>query len=392
MKKIITVISLQILLFYCFSAQDNLVVNPSFEDIDGKLKKIGQINVAKNWISPTALRADLFSSDKEGAIGVPVNDFGKEFAKDGKNYAGVVAYSYNNNKPRTYIQSQLDEPLISGVDYCIKFSLSLSDLSKYAIDKIGIHVGSDAVSLDRKGDIIFSERSGDFSNVIIGLGNKVYSNRYNWETVCGVFKSEGKEKFITIGNFYNGKDTKAEKLKKLPNFSGIQFPLAYYYIDNVEVKQIKEDTDCDCFNNVKTKESIVYQSSFVDNTNSLTIEEKLNRSSIYFDVENDKLEDSFLEIIENLVKVLNENENVKLQITGHIDQSEKEAIKSDPENDKLINLGQYRANKVKDYLVENGIDSGRLTASDIGADNPASKGMSKLSLAKNRRVVFTLIK
>ena len=392
MKKIITVISLQILLFYCFSAQDNLVVNPSFEDIDGKLKKIGQINVAKNWISPTALRADLFSSDKEGAIGVPVNDFGKEFAKDGKNYAGVVAYSYNNNKPRTYIQSQLDEPLISGVDYCIKFSLSLSDLSKYAIDKIGIHVGSDAVSLDRKGDIIFSERSGDFSNVIIGLGNKVYSNRYNWETVCGVFKSEGKEKFITIGNFYNGKDTKAEKLKKLPNFSGIQFPLAYYYIDNVEVKQIKEDTDCDCFNNVKTKESIVYQSSFVDNANSLTIEEKLNRSSIYFDVENDKLEDSFLEIIENLVKVLNENENVKLQITGHIDQSEKEAIKSDPENDKLINLGQYRANKVKDYLVENGIDSGRLTASDIGADNPASKGMSKLSLAKNRRVVFTLIK
>ena len=47
---------------------------------------------------------------------------------------------------------------------------------------------------------------------------------------------------------------------------------------------------------------------------------------------------------------------------------------------------------MKDYLVENGIDSGRLTASDIGADNPASKGISKLSLAKNRRVVFTLIK
>jgi hypothetical protein len=47
MKKIITVISLQILLFFCFSAQDNLVVNPSFEEIDGKLKKTGQINVAK---------------------------------------------------------------------------------------------------------------------------------------------------------------------------------------------------------------------------------------------------------------------------------------------------------------------------------------------------------
>ena len=392
MKKIITTIGIQILFIFCFIAQDNLVINPSFETIDGKLKKIGQINVAKSWISPTGLRADLFSSDKEGAIGVPENDFGKEFAKDGKNYAGVVAYSYNNNKPRTYIQSQLSEPLISGVDYCVKFSLSLSDLSKYAIDKIGIHLGTNAVSLDRKGDIIFSERSGDFSNVIVGLGNKVYSNRYNWETVCGVFKSEGKEKYITIGNFYNGKDTKAEKLKKLPNFSGVQFPYAYYYIDNVEVKPIKEDTDCDCFNNKKSKESIVYQSSFVDNANSLTVEEKLNRSTIYFDVENDKLEDSFLETMDDIVKIVNENENIKLQITGHIDQSEKEAIKSDPENDKLINLGQYRANKVKDYLVQKGIDSARLTALDIGADNPSSKGMSKLSLAKNRRVVFTLIK
>ncbi len=392
MKKIIITIGIQALLCFCFVGQDNLVVNPSFEDVDGKLKKTGQINVAKNWISPTALRADLFSSDKEGSIGVPKNDFGKEFAKDGKNYAGIVAYSYNNNKPRTYIQSQLDEPLISGVDYCVKFSLSLSDLSKYAIDKIGIHIGSSAVSLDRKGDIIFSERSGDFSNVILGLGNKVYSNRYNWETVCGVFKSEGKEKFITIGNFYNGKDTKAEKLKKLPDFTGVQFPYSYYYIDNVEVKQISNDNDCDCFNNKKSKESIVYQSSFVDNTNSLTTEEILNRSSIYFDVENDKLEDSFKQVIEKVIEILNENQNLKLQITGHIDQSEKEAIKNDPENDKLINLGQYRANKVKDYLVEKGIDSARLTTTDIGVENPSSKGMSKLSLAKNRRVIFSIIK
>ena len=45
------------------SAQDenNLVLNPSFESVDGKLKKLTQIYLANDWDSPTALKADLFS-------------------------------------------------------------------------------------------------------------------------------------------------------------------------------------------------------------------------------------------------------------------------------------------------------------------------------------------
>ena len=77
---------------------------------------------------------DLFSKKKESPIGVPLNLYGKEHAKDGDNYAGIVAYSYNNKQPRTYLQSKLMKPLTGGIDYCVKFHLSLSDLSKYAID------------------------------------------------------------------------------------------------------------------------------------------------------------------------------------------------------------------------------------------------------------------
>jgi outer membrane protein OmpA-like peptidoglycan-associated protein len=373
--------------------QNNLVLNPSFESTDGKLKKTGQITIAKDWFSPTALNADLFSKTKEGAIGVPNNDFGKEHAKDGDNYAGVVAYSYNNNKPRTYLQAKLMKSLTSGVDYCVKFNLSLSDLSKYAIDKIGIHFGSDAVSLDRKGDIIFTNSSGEFSSVITGLGNKIYSQRYNWETVCGVYQAEGKEKFITIGNFYNGKDTKAEKLKKVEGFPGVQFPEAYYYIDNVEVVMISDESDCDCAGNgKKKKESIIYQSSFVGGDANLTMEEKLKRSSIYFDVESSLIEESFSSTLNKLVSLLKANPSVNIQINGHTDKAEKEAIKDDPENENLINLGNYRAVNINDLLVEKGISSSRLTPLDAGAENPASPGMSKLSLAKNRRVEFIITK
>ena len=38
-----------------------------------------------------------------------------------------------------------------------------------------------------------------------------------------------------------------------------------------------------------------------------------------------------------------------------IDNLEKDAIKDDPENKELVNLGNYRSKSVKDYLIKNGI-------------------------------------
>ena len=74
-------------------AQDvsNLVLNPSFESTSGKLKKLKQINIASEWDSPTALKADLYSMDKDLPVSAPVNNRGKEYPMDGDNYAGILA-------------------------------------------------------------------------------------------------------------------------------------------------------------------------------------------------------------------------------------------------------------------------------------------------------------
>ena len=105
-KLVFTMFLLLSLNSYKSQEDNNLVINPSFESIDGKLKKLNQINVAKDWYSPTSLKADLFSSSIPGDIGTPENIYGKEFPKEGENYAGILTYSYNNQKPRTYIQSR----------------------------------------------------------------------------------------------------------------------------------------------------------------------------------------------------------------------------------------------------------------------------------------------
>jgi len=55
-------------------------------------------------------------------------------------------------------------------------------------------------------------------------------------------------------------------------------------------------------------------------------------------------------------------------------------------------LGNYRSKSVKDFLLKNGISSERITAEDLGSDQPASRGASMYSMAKNRRVEFIIIK
>ena len=69
MKNITIIITILSTVFK-LSAQDenNLVLNPSFESVDGKLKKLTQIYLANDWDSPTALKADLFSSSISGDI------------------------------------------------------------------------------------------------------------------------------------------------------------------------------------------------------------------------------------------------------------------------------------------------------------------------------------
>ena len=376
-------------------AQDdnNLVTNPSFESTGkGKLKKLKQITVAENWESPTDLNADLFDKTKALPCSAPNNSFGKEFPMDGNRYAGIVAYSYNNKEPRTYIQTQLLGSLTKDVEYCVKYYVSLSDLSKYAVNNLGAYLGKNPLEEESKTDIIF-EKEKEFNQVVLLPGNKVLNARYNWEPVCGVYKASGKEKFLVIGNFHNNKDTKFEKLKKLKNFQGTQIPKAYYYIDQVEVFVIEDPADCDCSNQMKAKilESMVYHKDFISE-DGYTVEEQIKLTTVYFDILSIKIERLMIKDLDNLGTIMNGDPEFKLELTGRTDQEELDAQKADPENRSIKELGKKRAEKVKAYLVGKGIDESRITIKSVDEGASNAKGVTRLDKAKNRRVEVDLVK
>lgn len=393
MIKNIAILGVTVLTSLMSYGQDdkNLVQNPSFEAEKGKLKKLNQINVAVEWSSPTGLRADLFSTDKDQPCSAPENIYGKESPYDGSRYAGIVMYSYNNKAPRTYLQSKLIAPLRKDVEYCIKFYVSLADLSKYAVNNFGMFFSKDGLEVEGKADIIF-DKEKDKEFIALNSDNKVYNARYNWEPICATYKASGKEQFITIGNFYNNKETKYEKLKKLASMRATQIPTAYYYIDQIEVFIMEDPAECACNNAQNTPvESVVYNKETASE-DGFTIEEQVKLATVYFDIQKSKLEPNMQKDMDVLAGSLKANPEYNIVLHGHLDAEEGSALRKDPENAAVLDLDLKRANTVRDYLIEKGVDASRISVKAYKDKEQVGIGSTTLDHAKNRRVEFTLVK
>jgi outer membrane protein OmpA-like peptidoglycan-associated protein len=79
--------------------------------------------------------------------------------------------------------------------------------------------------------------------------------------------------------------------------------------------------------------------------------------------------------------VLKEHTSVRLQIEGHTDNA------GPAEQNRT--LSQQRADAVRQYMIDKGIDGSRLTAVGFGPDKPVADNKTPDGRAKNRRVEFT---
>ena len=227
MKKIIySIVSL--ITFGSFS-QENLVPNPSFEQVDGKIKEGGKIELAYPWVSATIKPVDLYSANaKADEFSVPENAYGEEKAQDGSNYVGINFYGYRGRSPKSYLQTELNGELVAGKTYCVKFFVSFSDRSKYASNNIGAHLSTEAINSSDEGDLNFKPQ-------IMKLRNTPVIKQFDWTPICGNYTAKGGEKYITIGNFFSEENTTTERVKQSREFTGAQKMDGYYFLDNVSV-------------------------------------------------------------------------------------------------------------------------------------------------------------
>jgi OmpA-OmpF porin, OOP family len=106
---------------------------------------------------------------------------------------------------------------------------------------------------------------------------------------------------------------------------------------------------------------------------------------IYFEFDSDVIKSESFPILDAIVATLNGNPDIRLvEIQGHTDQRGSDAYNLD--------LSDRRAASVRRYLIEGGIDSGRLQSQGYGKRQLIDQRNNEEAWAKNRRVEFLIIK
>ena len=113
---------------------------------------------------------------------------------------------------------------------------------------------------------------------------------------------------------------------------------------------------------------------------------KLNAyaKTILFDTGKFSFQKQTFPVLEAITAILKEYPTAKFSIEGHTDNVGKADF-----NQKL---SDGRANAVKQYLIDNGIDPFRLTSKGFGMDNPIDTNKTAKGRANNRRVEVKLFK
>ena len=126
-----------------------------------------------------------------------------------------------------------------------------------------------------------------------------------------------------------------------------------------------------------------------DNIVSKTIQLKnvavgntITLTNIFFDLGKATLRIESNAELDRLVKLMNDAPKLKIEISGHTDNTGSAAMNE--------NLSQQRANAVVAYILTKGIDTSRLTAKGYGSKKPIATNDTESGRQQNRRTEFKI--
>lgn len=102
--------------------------------------------------------------------------------------------------------------------------------------------------------------------------------------------------------------------------------------------------------------------------------------NIFFDVDKYELKEKSITELEKIVRFLNENPQITIEISGHTDNTGNFSYNQQ--------LSEKRAKAVYDYVKQKGINPKRLTSKGYGASNPVSSNDTEQGRQRNRRIEF----
>ena len=379
----------------CGSAQ-NLVANHSFEDFRICPTTLDQLRFTGYWMGfgTADPSPDLFNRCAErGQMGVPHNYFGHQEPKSGDGYVGMINYLISKSgkswklksNHREFLVTNLLKPLEKDKEYYLEVSVSLAENCEFALSNLGMLLSKSAPPIDW-----MPIEYAYFKPQVTNDPSRPLDRTDEWMTVSGIYKAEGGESVLTIGNFDADKLTTIAKNGKGQNVFAqtMEVPkkdrpmIAYYYIDDVIVRPVIPEEPV-FVAEVTPEAPPAIETVKSEYFGDIAEGDKIVLDNIYFEFDQSVLlPESYAELNE-LGRFLVQNPGVRIRISGHTDN-----IGTAEYN---FRLSQDRAAAVMSYLSVNGIDRERLESRGFGSEYPVATNDTDEGRSKNRRVEFEII-
>jgi peptidoglycan-associated lipoprotein len=104
---------------------------------------------------------------------------------------------------------------------------------------------------------------------------------------------------------------------------------------------------------------------------------------VFFDYDRAEMRPDARGTLDAKVPILRERPNIRLRIEGHAD--ERGSVEYN------LALGLRRAQSVRTYIANFGIDASRIEVVTVGEERPLSAGTDEASYARNRRAEFRVM-
>ncbi|MBR1799391.1 MAG: OmpA family protein [Bacteroidales bacterium] len=357
---------------YVAQGQTNLVFNSSFEEHGHCPRRIDALGImagVEAWWQPTLGSSDYFNSCGTAECGVPRNKMGYQNAHSGQAYCGIYCSQENY---REYIQTELKQPLVDGHRYAVSFYVSLSEKSPHATSSLSALFTRDMIFDSTYGILLQHEDStlSDRNNQTIAyffepqITNKVglpLSDKKEWMQIADTFIASGGERFLTIGNFASFNQSNIVDVQS----SSTILPGVYYYIDDVCVYDIDDTNSFDSIHVELTTDSIVV----IEN--------------IHFPVNQSILLPQSYRALQMILTMLKHQPSLRIKLQGHTDNTG--TVEGN------LRLSQERADAIRQYLIQHGIEARRIQAEGMGESHPLQNNDTPEGRAKNRRVELHIL-
>lgn len=356
---------------------ENYVINGDFELY--KHKPVLVINDGHNpieqlipgWNSPGSTSADYYHTTRK-VLNVPKH-FSDSVKESG--HVGVLMYNSREEKYTEKLQTKLKTNLQKDQRYCLTFNMMLSINAGFYTEKVEALFSNEAINPLAGYKVSNKEHHMIYASTL--------DNMNAWQQICDCFVANGSERYLTLGLF-SLTDAGITKTSER-YFSSLDINTgAYYLIDNVVVKPVSENYTCTTRpvlkphiqqQQLKLKQNI-FAALLTGKAKSITfknVQFETNRS--------DLKQESFPELEQLLIFL--ENSNANIEIAGYTDNV------GQAEHNQTLSLA--RAESIKSWLVQRGIETERLLTVGFGATNFVADNNTEENRQRNRRVEIRLV-